>query len=314
MGVNRVALSACPACPPVVFDLDSPSPLSPYSVRAGTYRRSGGRRQGGRGAGLRRAPFGSDFGFRRAQSSRELSRAEPQGRRQSSRGEGERLAHCAENAGGLKGDGQFLRAFLDETTCPVPIPSPVPAAGDPFFPLCEDGSPSPAGILLSFPPGILSPATKRGQAGSSPYGAAAHISRQNPDETTCPVPSSNVSGPDFRAGLGLPRLLGILVPPLVKRIPTTGKGLTDPFCRGRPSCPVPPSLSRPNLAVPTRARAVPINPVPIFLSRPVLRWGCTESGTLDYLPRSHGGLGQFNPVPTCVPSPLNPAPDFRARG
>jgi hypothetical protein len=41
-------------------------------------------------------------------------------------------------------------------------------------------------------------------------------------------------------------------------------------------------VSRPNLAVPTRARAVAINPVPIFLSRPVLQWMCTESGMIDH--------------------------------
>jgi hypothetical protein len=124
---------ASPAGP--AGDLSPPSnlfprpvpPLSPSPVRFGR-----------EGAGLRRAPFGS----------------EPQGRRQSSRVRADSL-----------GLASIKQPVPSHGSCPVPShwqgaaptgPKSAQRAGDPFL-LLKEGSPSPAGIQISSPAGILSP-------------------------------------------------------------------------------------------------------------------------------------------------------------
>lgn len=145
-----------------------------------------------------------------------------------------------------------------------------------------------------------------------------------PSQLSCPVPLSNVSGPDFRAGLGLPRLPGILgslgesgspppadpcfvprgcqvhqavagnpwvrVPSRVpSRLTSSELVLRERIKVGQSSIRIelscgrvqPDFVSRPNLDVPTRARAVRIEPVPMC---PVPRATPAHSNTLSRKP------------------------------
>jgi len=72
----------------------------------------------------------------------------------------------SQSAGRGRGEGDLFSKFRPVSRPSGPVPRPVlPGI---FFSYSEKGSPSPAGILFSFPAGILSPARGADRSASSP--------------------------------------------------------------------------------------------------------------------------------------------------
>jgi hypothetical protein len=169
--------------------------------------------------------------------------------------------------GQSRGGAQFLRVFPGKTTCPVPPPTrflfdgsedighwpqtdvSVPFVSRPdlnvpsrcrgsFSPLCEKGSPSPAGIQFSSPAGISPPPASR-----CPIRSTARTS-------SCPVPTCWGScSPLCENGSPPPATGPFFVPPGLQRTATIPSRpnpvVSRPIKKGGPDRPLAPTQSRP---------------------------------------------------------------------